>query len=146
MAATTMLDPSAHTGQSWPKLTRCDRCGEEILRARHAHQGRPYTLDPVPVLPEGPCGTCRGRGTKGFQTPLTGKRSKRATIEPGDLYGQTRACPGEPCPVCKGTRRRGEPLTPDHVLVPADGIARPYDPNQPRHTWEAAHRRHHCTP
>lgn len=137
MTATTAT-PKA----TWPRIETCD-CGERVLRARGTRQGRPFTLDPIPVLPLGKCGPCGGRGTIRFQEPVSGHGGNTvwATYEPGDLTGRTRFA-SDTCPACGGTGQRGEQLTADHVLVDPNGIARFNDDD--RSHWEAAHRRHRC--
>jgi hypothetical protein len=126
--------------QDWPRTTRCAHCDGEVLLARHRGAGRPARLDPLPVLPEGPCGVCHNTGSAALASE--GRRGAyRISPEPGDLVGVTRQVKGA-CPACHGTRRRGEPLTAAHVIVDPSGIARRYDGH--RDTWEAAYRRHEC--
>jgi len=139
--ATVRIKPRQPQPSAWPRIERC-RCGDTIMRARGRRQGHPFRLDPIPVLPEGRCGTCRGTGRKGFQGALgDGRGQDRTTCELGDLYGRT--CHAvDTCPVCQGTGRHGEPLTPQHILVNPDGIARRYDGT--REPWEAAYRPHRC--
>lgn len=124
--------------QDWPRTTRCAHCDSEVLLARHLGAGRPLRLDPLPVLPEGPCGVCDHTGSAALaSTPHGGRRSS----EPGDLAGRTRQVKGA-CPACQGTRWRGELLTAGHVIMDDNGIARRFDGH--RDKWEAAYRRHHC--
>jgi hypothetical protein len=141
----------------WPRLDTCPDCGEPVLKARHAHQGRPFTLEPIEILPLGRCGFCHGKGW------ILGDLDH---VSGGHGLDNVRARPIRgrvTCQRCNGTGQRGERLNPDdHVLVNAAGIARPYRDGKDRRpgqsnatttiprvggrvVGEAAHRRHHCT-
>lgn len=143
---TTRPQPRQHHG--WPRPGTCDRCGQPVIRARHQGPGRPAVLDPTPILPAGPCGTCHGTGTRRHEvyagTLTTNRYGGR--LSDGDAigasYGAT-TLDRSACIPCNGTGRRGEPLGPNHLLLDATtGIARPYTGRRER--WEAAHRRHTC--
>lgn len=128
--------------QAWPRLAICT-CGAEVLLAR-GEQGAPFKLEPVPLLPDGRCGRCRGSGQCSVPLEL-GRRTSRPRDrfdEPGCRVGDT--CRRTvSCPFCRGTGRRGELFSAEHVLVSGhDGIARPFAGE--RGGWEAAHRRHQC--
>jgi len=127
MGSTLLPPPAVKPARvAWPRNGRCDRCGETIVLARHPGPGRPHRLDPLPVMAEGPCGSCSGTGER--------------------RYGRSVSA----CIACGGTGLRGEPLDAGrHVLVttlPGSrcGIGRTYDPASTPDCWEAAHRRRRC--
>lgn len=122
-------------------------CGAKVIHVRHdvaVAIGSRVIVDALPILPLGPCGSCRGKGRRLIQTAVGGKSSNLAarhrSYAPGDAagryYPETSSCPD-----CHGTRVTGELPGTEHVLVSEDGFL--VDPDD-RGEWDAYHRRHEC--
>jgi hypothetical protein len=114
-------------------------CGEEVVVARRKGQRAKVHLDALPILPEGPCGTCRGTGQASFRTPRS--HGSFHGFGAGDLAGKMTSDTGT-CLACDGTGRRGEALTQDHFVLANDGQARRFD--GVRGTWESCYQPHRC--